>query len=1138
MTNINDQGFTRLFAFVDQGSKDPSKLNEKIGKNELHHEAGIKARDTSKMHPAQKWFAKLFGAEVVWQGKTYLVGQRSLEAFVRRNENAFVHVYDKNHKLDIPKALQQVVNQAENKLINESRVAIKSKIQQKTARLEKTFSASSNTVSISPEELEGVFNVLGISSNKRESITQKLPQADGKNGQFTIAKKDFISVLKQHDHDVQVPEKLPAELKELGKAVVKFLKTNNRDEVDAVGAKLLTPSPATSKPAQEPSVMSKLQHPKRPDSPALLKAKHAAASALPGKVADSDKDTKSYAAVAKKPLEREKAAAAAAEKFQDVSKEVVALKGQFEKTALPQSIDDAKKELIKARNQIDSITKKFNDTGREYTQLEKSPKGVDAAKKSFAQLKGAYTALSTKLNKVIDNLEIANRTGGKKSYAEALTSKAPDVASKANRPIVMKDLAEQAAAKVKDKQMSDSGDTEEDVAVAAKPTITSKDVVSAIAIVASAAVPAEEKLEARFSRDLSETGESALAAHLTKRGQEIVVLRQAFDSPKLVGWTGEQKTHAKAWADDLISKGSKLGELTAKDLATMEHLYLSGLKMAMEGLSPKAKESLRDAINQVMPRIMKELGHEPLLAIEGPITRPAQEKQVRGKILETLNEFVRTAYGVENEKGQSVLENSLGKYRGMSSKENAWISDKLKLVNNEMEQSTERGWLRTTKGAPLGPNFLKDLISGDRDMDENTIEGRGIAGLILHGFEQAGVELPKKMDELVVKLRDLVDSYKELRTPVITTTMETLETAKSTVKTTKEERSTTKVTEHPGIIETETVKRTDRATVQREAVLEARNELINAFVDIEPLEGGYVTGPWDQIGSKPSQDMLTNLLGDSDSSFKQLQIDDPLLKDALDEGLRAAGYTTIEEMEEGEATNWPPEFRKAFVNYETKRLGLETHMKTQTEKLAAERPARALKRTRSEILQRPDKLTVKVEEPSEKRPDKAGLKSLRAEGYQKIRANKAEMNKKEGLEQKEYLASPEAVQDEMRAFIEMFKDTIEYKQLGSSIPFKAGSDQKILDSMLKKLAGNEQLTVNELVDMLKGTPASGDKRNPDGLRSLVKKAMERSGYATNADWPEVFKEWFQDIEKMSSNMIRQDAERMRAQKLADNSKNV
>src|SRR5437868_3911088 len=102
MTNIN-QGFTRLFNFIDEGKKDPSKLEETVGKKKLSHEAGIKARDTSKMHPVQKFFAKLFGHTIDWNGKTYLVGTKSLEAFVRRN----TEFKPKSGKLDVDKALSQ-----------------------------------------------------------------------------------------------------------------------------------------------------------------------------------------------------------------------------------------------------------------------------------------------------------------------------------------------------------------------------------------------------------------------------------------------------------------------------------------------------------------------------------------------------------------------------------------------------------------------------------------------------------------------------------------------------------------------------------------------------------------------------------------------------------------------------------------------------------------------------------------------------------------------------------------------------------------------------------------------------------------------------------------------------------------------
>lgn len=491
MTNINDQGFTRLFQFIDDGNIKSELLKETIGKKEVSHEAGFLVRDTSKMHPAQTCFAKLFGANVVkWNGKTYLVGKRSLEAFVRRNPQLFNDVYDTSKKLDIQKALNQVISQAEAKLKADHQERIKSQRSKESDSLLKTFSSAVDSVSISRVELEGVFNVLGIDSKKRESITAKLPTGEG--GVFTLSKKGFVEVLKQHEHDVKVPNNLPDELKQLGDAVVKFLKTNSLDNIQAVADGLIVP-PKESETSDK-GILARLQNPKRPDSPGLLKAKRAAKAVVvggadtksakdtpkkiethapkaledvpmahrPDKVKEiaeevaakaREKASEPHADLLKKQLPAEekvpgdeissiglasgkatyaqkaKALDEATERFQAVVKELGLLKKQFEGVAEPISIDEAKAALKTAERQMKELTDRYNAEGKEYVRLKKSKEGVVEANKSFDELRTAYNQLNVKLEKFVAVKESEVLAKGKSTYAQAATAQKPGVES-------------------------------------------------------------------------------------------------------------------------------------------------------------------------------------------------------------------------------------------------------------------------------------------------------------------------------------------------------------------------------------------------------------------------------------------------------------------------------------------------------------------------------------------------------------------------------------------------------------------------------------------------------------------------------------------------------------------------------------
>ncbi len=332
----------------------------------------------------------------------------------------------------------------------------------------------------------------------------------------------------------------------------------------------------------------------------------------------------------------------------------------------------------------------------------------------------------------------------------------------------------------------DSGDTEEDVSVKTDTLAKTfaKDVI-ATTTKESAHVPSEKELAARFSKSSDED----LSDFVNMRGQQVVVLRKALDSPLLHDWTPAQKTHAKEKLNTLISEGSKL-DPTAQNVAKLEHAFQAGVDSLMKrGLSDDAKVSLREAIQDVVPNVLKELGHEQLLALEAP--------------------------------------------------------------------------------------------------------------------KRKGV---------------------------------------------KSEESETKVTEHPGIIETTTVEKEHRFVVAKNSAVESRNALLAAFANADPLEGGYLAGPWDQL-SDESSSLLSNIAEDTDNNIQQLSIDHDLIKESMDEGLSAAGYTTISEVEDGQMPNWPTELRDAFVSYETKMREIN-NMISEGEKALPAQSSRLPRRTTSQIFKR------------------------------------------------------------------------------------------------------------------------------------------------------------------------------------------
>ncbi len=513
-------------------------------------------------------------------------------------------------------------------------------------------------------------------------------------------------------------------------------------------------------------------------------------------------------------------------------------------------------------------------------------------------------------------------------------------------------------------------------------------------------------------RDLvSTSGQAGLENHVQKRGMELMAFRAALSSPDLKGFSKNETAAALKWIDSMMEKGARMGELTEKDVAIMERLYQTGLKEAMAHLSPEQRNSLREAIHNVMPLVSSQ----PMFAIEAPPTRPAQEKKLRENILSTLDSVVKAAFEINGSDNKSVLAKSLGSGTArmgmdpMRSNENKWITQQHAMLRDEMENAKD-GWFGSRRGNALGPNFLRDVIMGDPDA---TGSGKlGIIGLIRKGFEQLPEaerkQLKGKIDDLEGQIKRLgghLESYAKLRAPVITKDIEfeTKETYRATMST----KNITKVTERAEkTIETESVETRHRYIVARDEAVRMRNEMLVAFSE---MKSDGSEAPWDLLNDANVR-LLSDIAEDTDNQIKQLVIDDDVLKEAMDEGLEAAGFTTIAQFEEGATPNWPKDFRDAFVRYETKM----NELGAMVEKLVPSQSSR-LERTQSQIFRREDIEAggkPRSKEEGSTVTDRTSLDSLNERAQFAIDARKKE-RKAEGkapkLSRQEAEAGPAAV---------------------------------------------------------------------------------------------------------------------------------
>lgn len=218
MSIDRDQGYTRIFTQID------------AGQSPISHEAGIKARDVSKMGHLQALYAKLFGHFVEWKGTTYLVGEKSLAAFIGRNREYFGKKPGEKG-FDIDSALSELRAAAKN--------AREKDIQSRQAEL-KTQKATRRAVLVTDSELKEVAEHLGITG---EPLT-----TTGIRGSVEITKETLRDALPQHGKGVHVRNDLPPDLQALNNAAVAYLKTNDESAMSQVVEELVTP-PSPEQPA-------------------------------------------------------------------------------------------------------------------------------------------------------------------------------------------------------------------------------------------------------------------------------------------------------------------------------------------------------------------------------------------------------------------------------------------------------------------------------------------------------------------------------------------------------------------------------------------------------------------------------------------------------------------------------------------------------------------------------------------------------------------------------------------------------------------------------------------------------------------------------------------------------------------------
>lgn len=433
MTHIDNKGRGRIFDTIDQAAGDAAKLKG--------HAAGVAARVVTKMVAAQKFFGELFGMKQVrWEGKTYMVNGRSLQHFLDRNPN--FQVKNEAGKIDIDQTLKNICEK--NRVIFVGGKSVSSK--EKIDALKGDFDSAKDVVSVSIEELPRILDILGLKTDVKEAIANALTEdVRAGNGSIEINKNSFMKLISDHKDELNVPKNLPNELKALSEVVVKFFKSPNKEQVKTQVANVVfdtvinPPSEASkqisAQPVKPSSDRVSVRNIEVKTIPEAKDVRIGTAARVLQQAKTVQKEPKTYADMAKKPIEREKAAAAAAEKFQEVCEKLIAMKSKFEEEgkALPQSSKDPKVLKGQVKKEFGELREKFVAAKSEYIRLEKSPKGLETAEKNLDKLINTHDHLSEELDRVINENETKRLAGGKPTFAQAATAQKPGASQEAAR---------------------------------------------------------------------------------------------------------------------------------------------------------------------------------------------------------------------------------------------------------------------------------------------------------------------------------------------------------------------------------------------------------------------------------------------------------------------------------------------------------------------------------------------------------------------------------------------------------------------------------------------------------------------------------------------------------------------------------
>lgn len=180
-------------------------------KGTADYKGGIKARSLDSMNGVLRFFARIFGHTMTYKGKLYVVGDSSFRKFAIRNDCST------KKNFDTEKAAKNIFRQ----YAKIGAAAGFAQMKQKSV-LPPTITKEADTITISKNDLEEVFNLIAVKAVDRKRITDQF--SVGPKG-YVITRKQFLNALDKIEHKLpkNPPDHLSPTMKKISKEILDFL---------------------------------------------------------------------------------------------------------------------------------------------------------------------------------------------------------------------------------------------------------------------------------------------------------------------------------------------------------------------------------------------------------------------------------------------------------------------------------------------------------------------------------------------------------------------------------------------------------------------------------------------------------------------------------------------------------------------------------------------------------------------------------------------------------------------------------------------------------------------------------------------------------------------------------------------------